>query len=350
MQYRSLGRSGLTVSTVALGTMTFGEQTDEAEAHRQLDLAVDQGVTLVDTAEAYPVPARAETQGRTERYIGSWLQGRGRRERVVLATKVVGRGRFAYLRDGHPRLDRKNITAALEASLQRLRTDHVDLYQFHFPDRATNTFEKLGYTHDPTDEPIPLEESLGVMKDLVRSGKVRAFGVSNETAWGLTRYLQLAKDDPSLPRCAAIQNAYSLLNRAFDVGLAEVAMREDCPLLAYSPLAFGTLTGKYAGGARPAEARLVAYTPPHWQRYSWPRALQAADAYAALAHRHGIAPAAMALAFAAQRPYMGSVILGARTAQQLAEDLAMIERTTLVPELVAEIDAIHAGNPNPITR
>ena len=350
MQYRSLGRSGITVSSVCLGTMTFGEQTDEAEAHRQLDLALDAGVNFLDAAEAYPVPTKAATQGETERQVGRWLKARGGRDKVIVATKVVGRAdRFPYLRDGKPRLDAKNVAAALDASLQRLQTDYVDLYQLHFPDRATNTFEIMGYAHKPDDDPIPIPETLAALGELVKAGKIRAVGVSNETPWGVMTFLNAAAADPALPRIAAIQNPYSLVNRAFDIGLAEMAIKADCPLLAYSPLGFGTLTGKYRGGARPPKARLTDYHAV-WSRYLWPRAEQAQESYAALARKHGLEPTALALAFAAARPFMASVIVGARTAAQLGENLDLIERTRLSPEVLAEIDAIHALNPNPVLK
>jgi aryl-alcohol dehydrogenase-like predicted oxidoreductase len=350
MQYRSLGRSGITVSSVCLGTMTFGEQTREDDSHRQMDLARDAGVTFIDTAEVYPVPQRAETYGDTERHVGRWLHARGGRDKVVLATKAVGRvDRFPYIRGGKPRLDRAHITAALDESLKRLRTDYVDLYQTHFPDRQTNTFEKLGYQHDPKDEPIPLAETLGVLGDLAKAGKIRAYGVSNETPWGLMTLLRMAQRDQSLPRCASIQNPYSLLNRGFDVGLAEVAIREECPLMAYSPLAFGTLTGKYMGDARPADARLTLPNPA-WARYLWPRARAATKAYVELAREHGLAPGGMALAYTMSRPFVASTIVGARTTDQLRENLDLVERTTLGAEVIAAIEAIHAENPNPVLK
>jgi aryl-alcohol dehydrogenase-like predicted oxidoreductase len=353
MQYRSLGRSGITVSSVCLGTMTFGEQTREDESHRMMDLARDAGVTFFDAAEVYPVPQRAATYGETERHIGRWLKAQGGRDRLVLATKVVGRteGRMPYLRGGITRLDRRHITEAVEGSLKRLQTDYIDLYQTHFPDRQTNTFEKLGYQHDPKDRPVPLEETLAVLADLRKAGKIRAFGASNETPWGLMTLLRRAEENPALPRCAAIQNPYSLLNRGFDVGLAEVSIREECPLMAYSPLAFGTLTGKYADGSGPAEARLNAYRDnPAWARYHWPRVRAAAKAYIDLARKHGLPPIGMALAYVMSRPFVASTIVGARTADQLRENLALAESTALGPEAIAGIEAIHAENPNPLLK
>jgi aryl-alcohol dehydrogenase-like predicted oxidoreductase len=350
MQYRKLGISGISVSAVCLGTMTFGEQTPEDEAHRILDIAAAGGVNFLDAAENYPVPPRPETQGRTEEIVGNWLKARGNRGRIAVATKVIGRGqREPHIRGGVSRPDAKNIAAALDGSLKRLKTDHIDLYQLHFPDRLTNTFEKLGYAHDPNDTSMPIAETLGVFGDLVKAGKIRAFGVSNETPWGLMQYLRLAESDKSLPRVAAIQNPYNLVNRAFEVGLAEMCIRENVPLLGYSPLAFGGLTGKYLNGARPAEARLTKYRGG-WVRYLWPRAEAAHRAYAELAQKQGLSPAGMALAYAATRPFMGSVIIGARTASQAKENLTLIGGTRLGDEVLQAIDAIHAANPNPVLK
>jgi aryl-alcohol dehydrogenase-like predicted oxidoreductase len=324
--------------------MTFGEQNTEAEAHAQLDRALAAGINFVDTAEMYPVPPRAETQGRTEAYIGRWLAERGGRDRLVLATKVAGPGDWvSYLRPGEVRLDRANIEAALEASLRRLRTDYVDLYQLHWPDRETNFFGRLGYQHNPEDRSVPLAETLEVLADLVRAGKVRHVGVSNETPWGLMRFLALA-EQRGLPRMVSIQNPYSLLNRSFEVGLAEVALREQCGLLAYSPLAFGVLSGKYLGGVQPPGARLTLFE--RFNRYSNPEAQRAAADYVALARRHGLDPAQMALAYVTSRPFVTSTIIGATTLEQLDADIAgcLLE---LPAEVVAEIEAIHTRQPNP---
>ena len=251
MDYRPLGRSGIEVSAICLGTMTWGTQNSEEEGFAQMDLAVDRGVNFFDAAEMYPVPPTAETQGRTEEIVGNWLQSRKCRDKIVLATKVTGPGpRFSYIRDGDCRLDRKNITAAIETSLQRLRTDYIDLYQLHWPDRATNIFGRLGFDDEADETAVPLEETLEVLDELVRSGKVRSVGLSNETPWGTMTFLKLAEAGKG-PRMVSVQNPYSLLNRSFEVGLAEVAIREDCGLLAYAPIAAGVLSGKYLGGARP---------------------------------------------------------------------------------------------------
>ena len=344
MQKRPLGQSGIDVSALSLGTMTFGEQNSEAEAHDQLDRALAAGINFIDTAEMYPVPPRAETQGRTESYIGSWLAARGGRDRLVLATKVAGPGDWvAYLRPGRVRLDRANITAALEASLRRLRTDYVDLYQLHWPDRPTNFFGQLGYQHPEIDDSVPLLETLEVLADLVQAGKARHIGVSNETPWGLMRYLALAEKH-GLPRLVSIQNPYNLLNRSFEIGLAEVSLRENCGLLAYSPLAFGVLSGKYLNGAQPAGARLTLFE--RFQRYSNPQAAWAAAEYVALARRHGLDPAQMALAWVTSRPFVTSNILGATSLAQLDADLASID-LELSAEVISAIEAIHVRQPNP---
>jgi aryl-alcohol dehydrogenase-like predicted oxidoreductase len=338
MEYRRLGRTDLQVSAIGLGTMTWGEQNTEEEAHRQMDLALDHGVTFWDAAEMYPVPPRADTYGRTEEIIGRWLKRHGRRDRLVLTSKVAGPDeRLTYIRDGKPRMNRHHIVAALEASLQRLQTDHIDLYQLHWPDRDTNIFGRLGYEEDGETESVPLEETLDVLADLVRSGKVRAVGLSNETAWGAMRFLALAEEGRG-PRMVSIQNPYSLLNRSFEVGLAEVALREQCGLLAYSPLAMGVLSGKYLGGANPPGSRLATF--PQFQRYRGPQAEAAAAAYAALARDHGLDPAQMALAFVTSRPFVTSTIIGATNLEQLATDIASID-VTLSEEVLEGIEAIH---------
>jgi aryl-alcohol dehydrogenase-like predicted oxidoreductase len=344
MQYRRLGRTDLTVSAICLGTMTWGEQNTEEEAHRQLDAAFEAGVNFVDTAEMYPVPPRAETQGRTETYIGNWLKSRGNRDRVIVATKVSGRANdVAYLGRGETRLDRHHIETAVDASLRRLRTDTIDLYQLHWPDRKTNFFGRLGYTFDSEDVSVPLEETLEALAGLIAAGKVRHVGVSNETPWGLMRFLQLAEAN-GWPRMASIQNPYNLLNRTFEIGLAEIAIREDCGLLAYSPLGFGVLSGKYLGGARPEGARLTLFSG--YGRYANERALRATAAYVEVARKFGLDPAQMALGYVNTRPFVTSNIIGATTPGQLETDLASIE-LRLDREVVDAIEATHAADPNP---
>lgn len=344
MNQRPLGTTDLRVSKLCLGTMTFGEQNTQADAFAQLDRAIDAGLNFIDTAEMYPVPPRADTQGATERFIGNWLADRGGREQLIIASKVAGPGDWIdYLRMPGRRLDRTNIEAALDASLKRLRTDYIDLYQLHWPDRETNFFGKLGYRHPETDDSVPLLDTLQVLDDLVKAGKVRYVGLSNETPWGTMRMLTLAETH-GLPRMVSIQNPYSLLNRSFEVGLAEVAMREQCGLLAYSPLAFGMLSGKYANGARPAGARLTLFE--RFDRYSNEQAETATAEYCAIAQRHGLDPAQMALAFVTSRPFVTSNIIGATTLEQLETNLASAE-LQLSQEVLDEIEAVHQRQPNP---
>ena len=347
MLYRRLGRTDIQVSAISLGTMTWGEQNTEQEAHDQLDLAIANGVTLIDTAEMYPVPPKAETQGLTERYLGSWLAKPGNRNLVIVATKAAGPVRQAHqpkhLRGGTTHLDRANLVSALDASLKRLQTDHVDLYQLHWPDRSTNTFGRLGYPWIEDAHTIPIEETLAVLADLIAAGKVRAIGVSNETPWGLSRFLA-SSDARGLPRIASIQNPYSLLNRTYEIGLAEFAHRDQVGLLAYSPLAFGVLSGKYRGGARPPGSRLALYE--RFARYSNPQALRASERYVALAAERGLDPSHLALAYALAKPFTTSVIIGATTLAQLRINLASID-VRLDDALVAAIEAIHTDQPNP---
>ncbi|MDN3555410.1 NADP(H)-dependent aldo-keto reductase [Halomonas maura] len=341
MQTRPLGTTGIDVSRLCLGTMTFGEQNTEAEAHEQLDRAVAFGINFIDTAEMYPVPPRAETQGRTEAYIGSWLKARGSRDDVIIATKASGPG-LEHVRGG-PRLTREHLRQAIDDSLARLQTDYVDLYQLHWPDRRTNFFGRLGYQHDEEEDATDLEESLAALQELVQAGKVRAVGLSNETPWGVMRALRLA-ETLGLPRVASVQNPYSLLNRTFEVGLAEIAHRESVGLLAYSPLAFGKLSGKYLDGARPANARLTLYE--RFQRYSTPLADEATRAYVDLAREHGLDPAQMALAFVNSRGFLTSNIIGATTMDQLESDLGS-ESLRLDEDVLDAIEAIHQRYPNP---
>lgn len=346
MEYRRLGRTDLKVSLIALGSMTWGEQNTEAEAHEQLDYAVESGVNLIDTAEMYAIPPRAETYGRTEEIIGNWLaKGTGRRGKVLLASKVVGPcGEWMpHIRGGQTQLDRANIVKALDGSLRRLKTDHLDLYQVHWPARKTNYFGQLGYTQDPNDRPTPIVETLSVLSDLVQAGKIRHVGVSNEAPWGVMKYLQLV-EGLDLPRIASIQNPYSLLNRTFEVGLAEIAHREEVPLLAYSPLAFGVLSGKYVEGTAGPEARLERF--PHYDRYSNDQAREATAAYVRLAREHRLSPAQMALAFVNSRPFIAANIVGATTLAQLKENIASAA-VALSAEILEGIETIHRRIPNP---
>lgn len=344
MKYRKLGRTELEVSVICLGTMTWGQQNSEAEAHEQIEYALDAGINFIDVAEMYPVPPMAETQGRTEQYVGSWLKSSGRREDITLASKVTGRSGMNWIRDGEEtRLGRSQIRRAIEASLGRLQTDYLDLYQVHWPDRQTNFFGKLGYQHQAKDDAIAIEETLTALAELQQEGKIRHIGISNETPWGLMRYLDVARK-LDLPRIASIQNPYSLLNRTFEVGLAECAEREDVPLLAYSPLGFGVLSGKYLNGAQPEDARLSLWD--RFDRYSKAAAEPAVAAYVDLAAKHDLDPAQMALAYCNSRSFLTSTIIGATTMAQLQSNIESID-LTLSDEVLGSIEAIHERHPNP---
>lgn len=337
MEKRKLGQTGLDVSLICLGTMTWGEQNTEQEAFEQLDYAVDQGINFIDTAEMYPVPPRGETQGLTETYLGNWLAQRGRRDDLIIASKVAGPGNgLTYLRGG-PRLTRDHIRTACEQSLKRLQTDYLDLYQVHWPDRNTNFFGKLGYTHKDPEQATPIEETLEALNELVKEGKIRHVGLSNETPWGTSRYLHLA-ETRAWPRPVSIQNPYSLLNRTFELGLAEIAHREQVGLLAYSPLAFGMLTGKYMNGQRPEGARITLYK--RFSRYLGERAENATAAYVALAKEHGLTPAQMALAWVNSRSFVTSNIIGATSMTQLQENISSAD-VTLSDELIKALETLH---------
>ena len=343
MELRPLGDTGLDVSTICLGTMTFGEQNTEAEAHQQLDCAFDFGVNFIDTAEMYAAPSCARTQGLTEQYIGTWIaSSRVPRDRMIVATKVVGPSESMDYMRGGPRLNAKHINQAIDDSLRRLQTDYIDLYQVHWPERNTNYFGQLGYRFEDDEDAIPIEETYEVLCRLVESGKARAIGVSNETPWGVAEYLRLSREG-SGPRIVSIQNPYNLLNRTFEVGLAEMAIRERCGLLAYSPLGFGVLTGKYQRG-RPQGSRLQRWN--YFTRYSNPQAKAATDKYVALSRQYDLTPAQMALSFIQQQPFVTSAIIGATTIEQLQENLESAN-LELPRQLLREIDAVHEAQPNP---
>lgn len=342
MEKRRLGDTDLQVTKLCLGTMTWGEQNTESEAHEQMDYALAQGINFFDTAEMYPVPPKGETQGRTEQYIGSWFARTGNRQKVILATKVAGPGDWmTHIRNG-PQLTRAHIRAAVEGSLQRLQTDYIDLYQLHWPARPTNFFGKLGYVHEDVST-TPLEETLAALNELIAEGKIRHYGLSNETAWGTMKVLQIAEQN-GWAKPVSIQNPYNLLNRSYEVGLAEVSHREGVGLLAYSPMAFGVLSGKYLNGQQPARGRITLFE--RFARYKGEHAEAAVQKYADLAQRHGLTPAAMALAFVTQQGFVTSNIIGATTMDQLRENIATAE-LQLTPQLLAEIDAIHKVHSNP---
>ncbi|EEX35029.1 MULTISPECIES: NADP(H)-dependent aldo-keto reductase [Vibrio] len=342
MQYNKLPHSTLEISKICLGTMTFGEQNTEQDAFSQLDYALERGVNFIDTAEMYPVPPKANTQGSTEQYIGNWLKKSGKREKVVLATKIAGPRNVPYIRDNMS-LDRRNIHQAIDDSLQRLQTDYVDLYQLHWPQRRTNCFGQLNYPYPDEHEEVTLIETLESMADLIKAGKVRYIGVSNETPWGVMTLLRLAEKH-ELPRIVSIQNPYNLLNRSFEIGLSEISHYEGVQLLAYSPLAFGCLSGKYLNNARPDGARCSLFE--RFVRYFTPQGIQATEAYVNLAREHGLDPAEMALAFVNQRPFVGSNIIGATNLEQLKSNIDSLD-VVLNEELLQGLQAIGTTYSNP---
>ena len=344
MEYRQLGNTEIEVSLIGLGTMTWGEQNTEAEGHEQLDYALEAGINLIDTAELYPVPPKKATYGETERIIGTWLQKKRCRDQVILASKVAGpTARGSHIRGGNACFDRANLTEALENSLQRLQTDYLDLYQLHWPDRKTNYFGKRGYTHEEEDHSVSIEETLAILKDFQQQGKVRHFGISNETPWGTMKFIHCAQT-MNLPQMVSIQNPYNLLNRTFESGLAEIAHREQIGLLAYSPLAFGMLSGKYLNQQKPENARLTLFS--RFNRYQSSNNDRATKRYHQLAKKHGLIPSQMALAFVNSRTFLTSNLIGATTMKQLQSNIES-SKIQLSTEVLAEIDAIHEEIPNP---
>jgi len=334
--------AGREVSKICLGSMTWGQQNTEAEAHEQISYALERGINMLDAAEMYPVPPRAETQGRTEEYIGTWFKKTGLRDSYVLATKAAGPNpEFHYLRGG-PRFTKEQLVEAVNGSLRRLQTDCIDLYQLHWPDRYTNFFGQRGYFHREQPE-TPIEETLRALEDIVQSGKVRAIGLSNETPWGTMKFLELA-DREGLARVDSIQNPYSLLNRTYEIAMAEVSHREDVGLLAYSPLGMGLLTGKYRNGAKPEGSRMVVFE--RFTRYEGAETWEAAERYLQLADDHGINPTHMALAFVNTRPFVVSNIIGATTMEQLKMNIDSLD-VVLSKDVLKGIEAIQQAIPNP---
>ncbi len=340
MELKPLGDTDLRVSAAGLGVMTFGARTSQDDAFRQLDMALAAGINLFDTAENYPAPVLPETQGRSEEILGRWVAARAVRSRVVIATKVAGPGNAAgnmtHIRGAERRLDRANIRSAVDASLRRLGTDYIDLYQLHWPERPVTTLGRTRFSHIPDASTlVPIEETLAALGEAVAAGKVRHVGVANESPWGVMRYLHAAQER-GLPRIVSIQNGYHLLDRQFELGLAEIAMRERVGLLAYSPLARGLLSGKYLSPAQSNGDR---------SRFS-PKRLSVTASYAELAQRHGLELSTMALAFARQKPFMTSVLMAASNTAQLESNLKSLD-VTLAPELMKAIDALHDDVPNP---
>ena len=333
---------GKEVSKICLGTMTWGQQNTEAEAHEQISYALDHGINMLDAAEMYPVPPRAETQGRTEEYIGTWFKKTGLRDKYILATKAAGPNpEFHYLRGG-PRFTREQLMEAVDGSLRRLQTDCIDLYQLHWPDRYTTFFGQRGYFHREQPE-TPIDETLRALQELVSAGKIKTIGLSNETPWGTMKFLELA-DREGLPRVESIQNPYGLLNRTYEIAMAEVSHREDVGLLAYSPLGMGLLTGKYRHGAKPEGSRMAVFE--RFTRYDGAETLEATEQYLQLADEHGLNPTHMALAFVNTRPFVLSNIIGATTMEQLKMNIDSLD-VNLSKDVLKGIEAIQQRLPNP---
>lgn len=343
----TIPHTDIPVSEICLGSMNWAQQNSQAEAHEQLEYAVDHGVNFIDTAEIYPIPPDPEKQGSTEEFIGSWLKKRSKRDDLVLASKVGGVFQAPMIgrRDASAGLTKENIRAALDASLERLGTDYLDLYQVHVPDRRANYFGVRGYTELPDEETgAAIEETHETLTELVKEGKIRAIGVSNETPWGVNEYLRLARDKGFTP-LSTIQNQYSLLNRTFEIGLSEIALREQVGLLAYSPLSGGVLSGKYLDGAKPEGARFTLFTR-NSSRYNNEYVQEAVQRYVDVAKAHNIDPSALALAFCLEQPFMTSVIIGTTNLDQLATDIGAAD-IELTPEIREEIQAIYQELPDP---
>ena len=349
MKYRKLGNTNIDVSVICLGTMTFGEQNTQEEAFDQMDYSVEKGVNFFDTAELYAVMPRKETYGKTEEIIGNWFKVKKNRHKIILASKVASKsvGGLQWIREGSTNLgfDKKNINTAIDDSLKRLKTDYIDLYQLHWPERKVPSFGTLDFKYDPNDnEWTQIEEVLDNLHSLIKAGKVRYVGLSNETPWGVMKFLQIA-NEKKLPRMVSIQNVYSLVNRVFDIANSEVSIREKCGLLAYSPLAGGRLSGKYIGNKKPKNARYTLW-PRRFSRHNTKRGEVAIESYFKIAKKYGIAPSTFANAFVNDRPFVTSNIIGATSMSQLKENIGSIN-IKLSSEILNEIENIHLSDPNP---
>ena len=342
MKYTKLPHTDIKVSKICLGTMTFGDQNTEAEGHEQMDYALEKGVNFFDTAELYPVPAKAKTYGLTEKFIGTWFQKTGNRDKIILTSKIAGPGAYtAHIRDTG--FSKAAITEALEGSLKRLQTDYIDLYQLHWPERPVNCFGVRDFPYHVSSQwQDNIAEVLESLNGFKKAGKIRQIGLSNESAWGTMRYLEESKQN-ELPRMITIQNSYSLIHRLFEIGLSEVCLKENIGLLAYSPMAFGVLSGKYLNGT-PKDSRVALY--PNYNRYSSPEAAVAVRKYAAIAEKNNMSLAQMSLAFVNQLPFVTSNIIGASKMSQLKENIGSIN-IDLPLEIIKEINAVHAIHPNP---
>jgi len=348
MKFRKLGTTDIDVSVICLGTMTFGEQNTQTDGFQQMDYAIERGINFIDTAEIYPIMPRKETQGITEEIIGNWLKERRNRKKIILASKIASKSSgLEWIRKGDKNLgfDKRNISEAIDASLKRLQTDYIDLYQLHWPERKVPLFGQLDFEYDPNDsEWNALEEVLDNLKTLIKVGKVRCVGLSNETPWGLMKFLEISKK-MNLPRMMSIQNVYNLVNRVFDIANSEVAIREQCGLLAYSPIAGGRLSGKYMNNQHPENARYTLW-PARFSRHHTKKGEVAIEHYVILAKKYDIAPSTFANAFVNDRPFVTSNIIGATSLKQLKENIDSIE-ITLSKEILDEIQAIHLMDPSP---
>ena len=348
MRYRKLGNTNIDVSVICLGTMTFGEQNSEKDGFEQMDYAIDKGVNFIDTAEMYAVPTRAETYGKTEEIVGNWIKSKKNRDKIILATKIASKSNgLSWVREGGKKLsfNKKNVNAAIDASLKRLKTDYVDLYQLHWPERNVPKFGVMDFEYDPNDnEWTTIEEVLENLNQLITQGKVRHIGVSNETPWGLMKFMQVAKEK-KLPIMVSIQNVYNLVNRVFDIANSEVSLRENCGLLAYSPLAGGRLSGKYLNDQNPKNSRYTLFASI-FERHRTPRGEVAISKYVNLANKYNIAPSTFANAFVNDRPFVTSNIIGATTMGQLKENIDSID-IKFSDEILKEIEDIHLSDPNP---
>jgi aryl-alcohol dehydrogenase-like predicted oxidoreductase len=347
MQLKPLANTGILVPEICLGTMTFGEQNTQAEAFQQLEYALDQGLFFWDTAEMYPVPPKPETQGATETILGNWIAQRGQRDQLFIASKIAGPSQGgSHIRDGKTRFTAAEISSAIDGSLKRLQSDYIDLYQLHWPQRPTNFFGKLGYGNTEAhnqQQVTALEETLSALSDEIKKGRIRYIGLSNETPWGTLKFLHLA-EKLGLEKFVSVQNPYSLLNRTYEIGMSEIARYENVGLLAYSPLAFGYLTGKFRHGARPANARVTLFS--RFSRYSNPESEWATEQYAQLAERHGLTLTQLALAFIKQQFFVTSTIIGATNLDQLKENIQAFD-IDLSAEVLQGIEDIHRQQPNP---
>ena len=343
MNYRKLGNTNLNVSTICLGTMTYGEQNSQDEGFEQMDYALDQGVNFIDTAELYPIPPKKETYAKTEEIIGNWFNKKKNRDKIILATKISGPG-LSWIRGGKNQFDKKNINKAINESLKRLKTDYIDLYQLHWPERKTNYFGKLGYEHKDDNDWNSFSEILFCFDEIIKSGKVRYIGLSNETAWGLAKFLEISKLK-NLPKIMSVQNPYNLLNRTYEVGLAEISIREKSGLLAYSPLAFGFLSGKYRNDNMPKGSRMELFGE-YFPRYKTDKASRAIDEYFNIANSYNLDFSQMCLKFCEVQSFITSVIIGATTMQQLKTDIESVN-LKLSDEIIKEINKIQKNYPNP---